>query len=586
MRMVGPNCLGVVNTDPDVRLNAIFGRPLAPRGRVAMSSQSGAMGLAIVDYASELGIGVSQFVSVGNKADVSGNDLLEWWEQDADTNVVVLYLESFGNPRRFAQIARRVARRKPILAVKSGRGNAGARAARSHTAALASSDVGADALFRQAGIIRLDTIEELFDVASLLTNQPLPAGNRVAIVTNAGGPAILCADACEANGLELPDLSASTVDVLRAVLPHTAGLSNPVDMIAAATAEQYEIVTQQLLLDPNVDALVAINISVGGARAEQFAASIRAGVESAHTALAEAKPVVACFMAGTPPRAFRASEQRPTGAGTIPAYRFPEAPARALGHAVRYRRWLDRPVGRHPRLAGTDAEAARAIVAGAQERDLEWLPPEDARALVAAAGIRTVRQELAADPAAAARVAADIGFPVVLKLVSPDVVHKSDVGGVVVGLESEVAVVEACERMLASVPARIDGFLVQEQARPGREVLVGVAADPTFGPLVGFGLGGTAVEALHDTVFRIAPLSDADAAEMVASIRGRSLLEAFRGRPAADTGAIAELLRRVSWLAETVHLEEMDLNPVVVYPDGEGLVAVDVRIALRAAGPG
>jgi acetyltransferase len=267
--------------------------------------------------------------------------------------------------------------------------------------------------------------------------------------------------------------------------------------------------------------------------------------------------------------------------GTIPAYRFPEAPARALGQASHYGRWLARRPGRHARPTGTDANAARAIVGRAQQRGLEWLPPDDALALLAAAGIRAARQRTARTSAAAAEAAAALGFPVALKLIAADVVHKSDVGGVVLGLEDADAVRAACERMLADVPARIEGFLVQEQARPGREVLVGVTADPTFGPLVGFGLGGTAVEALHDTAFRIAPLTDVDAAEMVRAIRGRALLEAFRGRPAADVGAIEDLLLRVSWLAETVHIEEMDLNPVIVYPRGEGALAIDVRVSLR-----
>lgn len=593
MRMVGPNCLGVFNTDPEVRLNAIFGRPLARRGRVAMSSQSGAMGLAIIDYADELGLGVSQFISVGNKADVSGNDLLEFWEHDDDTNVIALYLESFGNPRRFSRIARRVARRKPILAVKSGRGAAGTRAARSHTAALAGSDVGAGALFHQAGIIRLDTLEELFEVATLLTNQPLPPGNRVAIITNAGGPGILCADACEANGLVMPELGEATLTALRGALPPTAGLANPIDMIASASPDQYEFVAQQVLLDPAVDALIAINISIGGPRAEQFGAAVRAGAESALAASHVAKPVIACFMAtGDPPRALRAPDGAPPGptaVGTIPSYRFPESAARSLARAARYRAWLDRPAGRRRRIAGVDAEAARAVVEAARAGSAEWLSPAEVADLCAAAGIPLARQRIASDPAAAAEAAEAIGFPVVVKVVSPEIVHKSDVGGVVLGLTTAYAVRAACEqireRVAAQGDARIDGFLVQEQARAAHEVLIGVTADPVFGPLVGFGLGGTTAEALRDTVFRITPLSNVDAGEMVRAIRGHVLLEGFRGQPAADIPALEDLLLRVSWLADTVEIEEMDLNPVVAYEPGAGLLVLDARVAIGAPPP-
>jgi acetate---CoA ligase (ADP-forming) len=583
MRMVGPNCLGVVNTDPEVRLNAIFGRPLAARGRVAMSSQSGAMGLAIIDYADELGLGVSHFVSVGNKADISGNDLLEYWEHDPATNVIVLYLESFGNPRRFSRIARRVARQKPILAVKSGRGVAGSRAARSHTAALAGSDMATDALFHQSGVIRLDTLEELFDVAALLTNQPLPAGNRVAIITNAGGPAILCADACEANGLQLPTLSAATVEVLRGALPSAASLGNPVDMIASASPDQYELVARQVLLDPEIDALIAMNISVGEAGTEAFAAAVRKGAESALTASGVAKPVLSCLMAaGKPSLALRAPDGT-SGLGTIPSYRFPEAPARALAHAVRYKHWLDRPMSSPRPLDGVDLSRARATVDASRARGAEWLSPDEAQTLMEATGIRKARQRTVSDARQAAEAAVEIGFPVGVKVVSREVLHKSDVGGVALDLQSADEVRAACEAMHASLGARIEGFLVQEQARQGREVLVGVVADPVFGPLVGFGLGGTVAEALHDTVFRLTPLTEFDAAEMVRSIRGHALLGAFLGQPPADLAALEELLLRVSWLADNVEISEMDLNPVVVYPEGEGTIALDVRVAVRAA---
>jgi acyl-CoA synthetase (NDP forming) len=298
-------------------------------------------------------------------------------------------------------------------------------------------------------------------------------------------------------------------------------------------------------------------------------------------------PVLACFRAaGGPPGALRAPEDRESAVGTIPSYRFPESAARSLAHAARYRAWLDRPAGRHPQLTGVDADAARAVVAEAQARQAEWLSAAEIARLMEAAGIPLARQQIAADPAAAAAAAESMGFPVVVKVISPDILHKSDVGGVVLGLASADAVRAACEQIRERVTARgarLDGYLVQEQARSAHEVLVGVTADPVFGPLVGFGLGGTTAEALRDTAFRITPLTDVDAAEMVRAIRGHVLLEGFRGQPAADITALEDLLLRVSWLADTVAIDEMDLNPVVAYEPGAGLLVLDARVAIRPA---
>ncbi len=578
MRMVGPNCLGVFNTNPAVRLNATFGRGLPPRGGVAMSSQSGAMGLAIADYATRLGIGLSSFVSVGNKADVSGNDLLQYWEADPDTNVIALYLESFGNPRKFARIARRVGRTKPILAVKSGRSAAGSRAARSHTAALAGSDVAADALFRQAGIIRLDTLEELFDVASLLTNQPPPRGPRVAVITNAGGPGILCADACEANGLTLPSLAGATTDALRVALPPTAGLGNPVDMIASATPAQYETVARTVLADDAVDALIAIYIPVSGGPADDYARALHRGVAQAPGGVG-AKPVLACFMSpDDAPGPLRGATDDPR---PIPAYRFPEAPARALGHAVRYEEWRRRDPGVVRVPTGVDAAAARAAIddARAATGASPWLAPDRVARLLGAAGLALPSFRIAPTPEAAAEAAVAVGFPVAVKVVSTAIVHKSDVGGVALALADAAAVRSACERMAGL--EGVSGYLVQRMVPGGIEVMVGVTVDPTFGPLVGFGLGGTTVEVLRDVAFRLTPLTDVDAAEQVRAIRGFPLLDGYRGAPPADVAAVEDLLLRTAWLTGVApEIAEMDLNPVRVFPRGNGLAIVDARIAI------
>jgi acetyl coenzyme A synthetase (ADP forming)-like protein len=580
MRMIGPNCMGILNTAPDVRLNATFA-PMQPRrGRVAMSSQSGALGLAILAEAESLGIGLSMFVSVGNKADVSSNDLLQFWETDPDTNLIVLYVESFGNPRKFARIARRIGRVKPILAVKSGRTAAGSRAAQSHTAALAGSDRAVDALFRQAGVIRAGTLEELLDAATVLTNQPLPAGNRVAIVTNAGGPGILAADACESRALALPALTPATLAELRALLPPTAGLTNPVDMIASAGPDQYEAAVRAVLGDANVDSVIVIYTPAGMTSAEEVAAAIRRGVttsgQDGH------KPVLACVISGRPPPAALGGDG---GGRPIPTFRFPEAAARALASVVQYAAWRGRPPGIVPELERFDAEAARNVVDKALAESGEgWLRPDAAARLLAAAGVPLPASEFVTTPEDAVEAAERIGFPVAVKVVSPKLTHKSDVGGVALNVATQDAVRAACERMrgLARPDVPIDGFLVQQMVAEGTEVIVGVVDDATFGPLLGFGLGGTAVEVLNDMAFRITPLTDADAAEMVRAIRAWPLLNGYRGRPPADVPAIEDLLLRVSRLVESVpQIAEMDLNPVMVYPAGQGIAVVDVRVAVR-----
>ncbi len=586
MRIIGPNCMGIINTARDVSLNATFSLTVPPRGRVAMSSQSGALGLAILDYADQLGLGISMFASVGNKADVSGNDLLQFWEDDPETNVILLYLESFGNPRKFARIARRVARKKPILAVKSGRSVAGSRAAQSHTAALAGNDRAVDALFRQAGVIRADTLEELFDVASVLTNQPLPAGGRIAIVTNAGGPGILAADACESEGLSLPALTAETLAALRALLPAAAGLGNPIDMIASAPSEHYEGTVRRVLADPNVDALIVIFIPTGAASGEDVAAAVRRAVVAAHADSGQDKPVVACFMSSRGvPAMLAGDEQQGAGppASPIPSFRFPEAAARALARSVSYAAWRNRPEGHAVELSGVDAAAARAVAADAlRERGEGWLRPDEAARMLAAAGIAQPAYAVATTPDEAAAAAVRIGLPVAVKALAANLIHKTEVGGVALGLATEDAVRAACVDMQTRITTPLDGFLVQQMVEGGVEALVGVVDDANFGPLIGFGLGGTAVEVLNDVAFRITPLTDTDAHDMVRAIRGLPLLEGFRGGPPTDIAAIEDLLLRVSWLVEeTPAIAEMDINPVKVFEPGRGASPVDVRIFVR-----
>jgi len=581
MRMVGPNCLGILNLDPNVRLNATFG-PVAPlAGRVAMSSQSGALGLAIIEYAKDLGLGLSSFVSVGNKADVSGNDLLQFWEDDPQTDVILLYLESFGNPRRFARLARRVGRKKPILAVKSGRTSAGKRAAGSHTAALAASDVGADALFRQAGVIRADTLEEMFDIASLLAHQPLPKGKRVAILTNAGGPGILCADACEAEGLELPVLTPETQAKLREFLPPAASVTNPVDMVASASADDYRRALPLLLDDPNVDAVVVIFIATGAADAESVAKAVKDGRKAAATG--KEKPLLTSFMSVRGMSSLLVDEEE-----AIPSYRFPESVARALSKAVEYATWRSQPPGKIQVFDDMDLEAAKAVCEEALNRRGDgWLLPDEVDRLLKAAGIPAIPTYLCTSEDEAVRAAEQVGYPVVAKLASATLVHKSEWKGVRLNLKDADAVREAFRSMKETLVAagrgeEMLGVTIQPMAGDGAEVMIGMTEDPSFGPLIAFGLGGVTVELLGDVVFRITPLSDRDVWSMIKGIRGFKLLDGYRNMPKRDQNALAEILLRLSRLVEAVPaITEMDFNPVKVYEDGKGAQVLDARVMVK-----
>ena len=564
IRMIGPNCMGIINTDPAVRLNATFS-PVAPiHGRVGFSTQSGALGLAILDYVRQLNLGISTFVSVGNKADVSGNDLIQYWADDPRTDVILLYLESFGNPRRFAQIARRVAEKKPIVAVKSGRSQAGARAASSHTGALAASDVVVDALFRQAGVIRTATLEELFDVATLLAHQPVAAGPRVAVLSNAGGPAILAADACEAQGLELAPLSEATHAALRRFLPAAASVGNPVDMLASASPDQYRQATRLLLADGNVDSLLVIFIPPLVTRADEAARAIADGAAGA------AKPVLANFIS---------SRGAPPELAPIPSYVFPEAAVSALARATAYGAWRRRPKGSIPRLSGIRDEIARGIIDGALARGDGWLTPDETQGLAAAVGISTALARLVSNGDAAVAAAREIGYPVALKAAGPEILHKSDVGGVVLDLHDEASVRDAFHTLASRLGNTMTATLVQQMVRGGVELLVGGVVDPTFGPLVACGSGGVLVDLLGDTAFRLQPLTDLDAAEMLESLRSVRLLRGYRGRPPADERAVVDTLLRVSALmAIGPEIQELDINPLKVLE--RGALALDVRVRI------
>ena len=582
MRLVGPNCMGVLSTAPDVRLNATFSPVYPPAGNVSMATQSGALGLAMLDYASELHLGIADFASIGNKADVSVNDLLAYWHDDPRTRVIALYLESFGNPRTFARLAPEVARTRPIVAVKSGRSAAGTRAASSHSAALASLDVGIDALFAQAGVIRTDTLEQMFDVVSLLSSQPVPRGPRVGVVTNAGGPGILLADACEAHGLVLPPLSRHTLAELRALLPPQAGFANPIDMVASAPAAHYEAAMAAVGRDPNVDAVVAIYVPPLVTDPEEIAGAIARGA----AAVPPGKPVATVFMSskGTPAVLSRGPR------GALPSYSFPENAAMALAAAVRYGAWRERPIGTSVTLADAQVQAVRARLRAwrAANPGDGWLPFGEIAALLATVGVPVVEhRQTPPDEASAVAAARELGFPVVLKASAAHLLHKSDAGGVVLGLADAGAVSAAAAAMLARFAERgiaLDGFLVQRQVARGVEAIVGITMDPSLGHLLVAGLGGVAVEIYKDVAFRVTPVTDLDAADMLDQLRGRPLLAGFRGAPTADRAALTEIMLRISALAEVIpELVELDLNPVVVLDQGCGAVAVDAR--MRLTGP-
>ena len=559
-RLIGPNCLGV--EVGKIGMNATFAARPLPLGNIGFSSQSGALGLALLEAAFGRGLGLSSFISIGNKADVSSNDLLEWWEDDEDTDVVMLYLESFGNPRKFGRVARRLARKKPILAMKSGTTRAGAKAASSHTAALASSDTAVEALFHQAGVQRAGTLEELVDAAIVFAHQPLPRGKRVAVMTNAGGLGILCADACEGAGLELPTPSQETIDALTAFLPSEASVANPIDMLGSATAETYAKTLPHVLADPRIDAVIVNFVPPITATPDEVAASIRAVLDQTQTD----KPVLPVVMSSEGiPESLRGRD--------VAAFAYPESAARALGRAAERAEWLRRPAGQIPELDGIDREAAEAVLVEALgDVGDRWLGASEARTLLEAYGIPVVPERVVDSADDAAATAAEFGFPVVVKSAAPGA-HKTETGGVALDLRDEDAVRAAVERIGAPV-------LVQPMVTGGAELLAGIVQDPTFGPLVAFGPGGTNAELIGEACFRIAPLTDTDVEGLVSGGKAGKLIAGWRGAPPADAAAVADLLLRLSRLGDELpEIAELDLNPVIAGPTG--CLAVDARIRVR-----
>jgi acetyl coenzyme A synthetase (ADP forming)-like protein len=572
VRMIGPNCMGIINTDPKVSLNGQFSPYSAIPGRIGFWSQSGALGIAVIDLANRLGIGLAEFVSAGNRADVSGNDIVQYWESNDNIDVILLYIESFGDSRRFARLARRVTRKKPIVAVKSGRSAAGFRATQSHTGALvAASDVTVDALFRESGVIRTDSLDEMFDVAALLSTQPVPEGNGVAIITNAGGAGILAADACESLGLKVPELSQKTQKRLRKFLLPIASTKNPVDMSGAATPTDYASAIQAVAVDEGVDSLMVIFIPPLAEKQGEVASEILRGVRGMGRKL----PIVSTFMASK-----GVSGELSDGTIRIPSYPFPELAAQALARVTDYGSWLKSPQGVRPNFAVRRSEAS-AIVAGALGAKEDWLSPASTEAFLKCYGISTARSIQVSGPEQAADAAR--GFPgkVVIKAIAPGLLHKTDVGAVKVGLAaSEVEdVAEEMSDRLRKNGFVVTGFLVQEMVRDAVEMFVGVTHDPTFGPLIACGAGGTLVELIKDVSVGLTPLTEQDAERMVRSLKTYKMLEGYRGAPKCDVGALEETILRLGQMVEEIpEVAELDLNPLMVLQDGEGTVVVDARI--------
>jgi acetate---CoA ligase (ADP-forming) len=577
MALVGPNCFGVLNTDPEVNLNATFSESLPPRGNIAFVSQSGALCAGILQYGIAERIGFSRFVSVGNRAGVDENDLLLSLADDEATKVVLLYVESLANGRRFLEAAREVTERKPVLVIKSGRTAVGERAARSHTGSLAQSgrDQLYDALFEQSGVIRADTIGDLFRMAKVFSSGLRLDGPRLAILTNSGGPGIVAADAAVRQHLELPVPTGPLKAALEQRLSPSASLGNPIDMTADGGAEQYRDTLRRLLRDPGYDGALVISTPTGMLTGTSAAAAILAGRGRSR------KAVTACLFGLTD----LSREVADLEAHGVPTFTFPEEAVQGLGSLSRYRAWATRrriEVRRFP----VDRRAATRALSRARAAGMTEMPEYAARSLLAAYGIRfpDVRTVRTVDEARRAGDA--IGYPVVLKVASADISHKTDVGGVATGLGDGDALAAAYDRMQREVArraprARIEGYEVEAQVRPGTEVLLGAQRDPNFGPVVVFGLGGIYVEVLRDVTFRLAPVRPLSAQHMIESVRGFPMLQGVRGGAPGDLAALAEAIERVSQLAvERPEIVELDLNPIVVHPAGEGVVAVDARVVL------
>lgn len=573
VRLLGPNCLGVVSTP--CGLNASFAGVMPPSGGVSFMSQSGALGTAILDLALTEGIGLAHFVSLGNRADVSEADLLSTWADDPDTDVVVAYLESVADGSMFLDAARGFGDKKPFVVVKAGVSDAGGRAVSSHTGSLAGSDTAYEAAFKQAGIIRARTVQQLFDLASAFSHQPLPAGDGVAILTNAGGPGVLATDAADLADLALASLEAETIDRLRAVLPSAAALYNPIDILGDAGPDRYAAALKTLEDDPGVRSLLVILSPQAMTDPDGIA---RVVTDSAQRS---GLTTLACFMG----QSSVSDAWNLLREGSVPNYPFPERAVATLASMHVYSRRRSLEQDSVPELI-VHAEMARQIVASMRSQGRDLIAEQRAADIAAAFGIPVPAGELAGDLSSAIDAAECIGYPVALKIASPDLLHKSDIGGIRLGIDSAQELASAYDDILGGLRSYapdsvVDGVHVQRMVPSGREVIVGVDRDPVFGPLLMFGLGGIYVEILGDVTFRLVPVSPAEAHRMVSETRSFGLLRGARGQRPADIDAIIDTIVRVSELVIQIpEIEELDINPLIVGNEGDGVFAADVRIGI------
>lgn len=573
MRMVGPNCMGVINTHPDVRLDGTFAPDFPKRGNIGFLSQSGALGVAIISSTKQLNLGMSMFISVGNKADLSGNELLEYWEDDPDVEVILLYLESFGDPRKFTQIAKRVSKKKPIIAVKAGRTLAGARAASSHTGAIAGADIAVDAIMEQCGIIRASSIQEMFELAVAFSRRKYPKGNRIGIITNGGGPAIMAADACSEVGLEIPTLSKVTQRKIKKYLPPEASATNPVDLIAGGGPNEFEKILSIVIKDEDIDAALAIAVSPP-TLIDPKAVTDRI----ATVARKSEKPILTVFM-GKDEEHTQNLKREMTDQAT---YQFPEPPVKALAAMLKFQQWLDKPEGLPKKFRVNKAKVSK-ILKNAENKKAHYLSDKKVFEILSAYNFPVMETYTAKSHNKAAELSKKLGYPVVLKAVAKDLVHKTDIGGVKVDLRNRGEVVDAFYKIKEAVESAqkgsFKGVIVQKMVRSGTEVILGMTSIEQFGPLIMFGLGGIFVETIKDVQVRPAPITDLEAEEMIHSIKGYPILTGLRGEKGVDTGIIKDCLLRLSQLVIDFEcIQAIDINPFIVGSKANKSFIVDARI--------
>ena len=579
IRLVGPNCLGIINNNQDVRMNASFATKTPKAGNIAFISQSGALCTAVLDYAEGRNIGFSQFISFGNKADVNEIDLLRYLKDDPDTDVILMYLEDISHGREFLETAREIIweAHKPILVIKSGRSVEGARAAASHTGSLAGSDTAYDAIFRQSGILRVEEINELFNYAVAFAKQPIPRGNHIAIVTNAGGPGIVATDAAIRHDLGMATLSKETKRKLKQDLPPTASIQNPVDVIGDATHERYQSAIRHILTDENVDGAIVILSPQAMTDILETAEIVPRVAQDVN------KPVLCSFMGIVDvSEGVRYLEEH-----GIPNYAFPEEAVRAMASMVRYGELLSLEPRRVRRMAADRETASDIIRRRLADADCHFMHEREANEILQCYGFPVLKSVLIQDASELDAAIDRMGLPVVLKIVSPDIIHKFDAGGVLLDLETKQDVHQAYEEILQNAKrfnpsAQIEGVLMERMAKSGVEVILGAFRDPKFGPICMFGLGGTLVEAIQDVTFRLAPMWEVSAGIMVRSIKAYNVLKGIRGIPPSDIDAIKDCLLRLSQMvSDHPEIAELDINPLIVYPEGNGCVVADSRILLQ-----